>query len=372
MGTKTITPRVHNDGQIGSSSKYWNKGYFNELNANTLNLTTLELSGTLAVSEGGTGAGTHTSNSILVGDGTNSIKSYTDLRYYSTTETLKIGDLDNGAATIERNAGFASPLGDLDIKAPIPQVGSTNFSGGNLNLHAGASSGNGSGGSIQFWAATAGASGTTIRNTIVVGAFNKNGLYLSQNSVIVFEGPLDDAHETTVTVANPTADRTITFPDATGTVALTSGIPTVPDDTVSTGTHIHTQTKVTLSQANCNALSVSPRILVAAQGADTIIVPVSVTVLADRNSADSSGCDLIVGYNNTTSYQYALRYLRRFMLGISTDMQFNMAPYFAGHGANSLTGGTNVPLTISTSAPMSTNSLNSMVIYTSYYVIDLT
>ena len=36
MGTKTITPRTHNDGQIGSSSKYWNKGYFNELNINTL------------------------------------------------------------------------------------------------------------------------------------------------------------------------------------------------------------------------------------------------------------------------------------------------------------------------------------------------
>ena len=37
---------------------------------------------------------------------------------------------------------------------------------------------------------------------------------------IVFEGSGADANETTLTVTNPTADRTITFPDAAGTVAL--------------------------------------------------------------------------------------------------------------------------------------------------------
>tara|TARA_R100001129_G_scaffold182277_1_gene162677 strand:- start:850 stop:2790 length:1941 start_codon:yes stop_codon:yes gene_type:complete len=166
------------------------------------------------------------------------------------------------------------------------------------------------------------------------------------------------------------SDKTITLPDATGTVALTSAIPTVPTDTVTTGAHIHTQTKVTIDATACNGLSSSPVTLVAAQGADTIIVPVSVTVLLDRNSADSSGADLIVGYNGTTNYQYAIRYMRRFMLGITTDMQFNMVPYFNGHGANSLTGGTNVPLTMSTSAPITAGSLTSMVVYTSYYVID--
>ena len=38
----------------------------------------------------------------------------------------------------------------------------------------------------------------------------------------VFEGATDDAFETTLTVADPTADRTITLPNNTGTVALTS------------------------------------------------------------------------------------------------------------------------------------------------------
>ena len=36
---------------------------------------------------------------------------------------------------------------------------------------------------------------------------------------IVFEGATDDAFETTLAITDPTADRTFTFPDATGTVA---------------------------------------------------------------------------------------------------------------------------------------------------------
>ena len=37
---------------------------------------------------------------------------------------------------------------------------------------------------------------------------------------IIIEGSTDNNNETTLTVADPTADRTITFPDATGTVQL--------------------------------------------------------------------------------------------------------------------------------------------------------
>ena len=45
-------------------------------------------------------------------------------------------------------------------------------------------------------------------------------------SPIILEGATANAHETTITVTDPTADRTLTLPDATGTVALTSDIPT--------------------------------------------------------------------------------------------------------------------------------------------------
>jgi len=46
-----------------------------------------------------------------------------------------------------------------------------------------------------------------------------SGLYLSDSS-IVFEGSSADDNETTITVTNPTADRTITIPNNTGTVIL--------------------------------------------------------------------------------------------------------------------------------------------------------
>ena len=46
-----------------------------------------------------------------------------------------------------------------------------------------------------------------------------------------FEGSTDDTNETTLTVTDPTADRTITLPDASGTVALTSDISVTPSST---------------------------------------------------------------------------------------------------------------------------------------------
>jgi hypothetical protein len=47
-----------------------------------------------------------------------------------------------------------------------------------------------------------------------------SGLTLSDSS-IVFEGAVADSYETTLTVGEPTADRTITLPDVTGTVVTT-------------------------------------------------------------------------------------------------------------------------------------------------------
>ena len=45
---------------------------------------------------------------------------------------------------------------------------------------------------------------------------------VSLDSSIVFEGSSADSSETTLTATNPTADRTITLPDASGTVILTT------------------------------------------------------------------------------------------------------------------------------------------------------
>ena len=64
-------------------------------------------------------------------------------------------------------------------------------------------------------------------------------LILGQNINIQYEGSADDAYETTLTVTNPTADRTITLPNVTGTVITTGDTGSVAtgmvaDDAITT------------------------------------------------------------------------------------------------------------------------------------------
>jgi hypothetical protein len=81
-------------------------------------------------------------------------------------------------------------------------------------------------------------SDTTIRaaklnlgsDTLTVGSLSSSGavsgttgtfsnLNLTQNGVLIFEGSTNDDFETTITVTNPTADRTITLPNSSGVLA---------------------------------------------------------------------------------------------------------------------------------------------------------
>ena len=52
-------------------------------------------------------------------------------------------------------------------------------------------------------------------------------LTLAEDVELIFEGATDDAHETKLTVADPTADRVITLPNVTGTVVTTGDTGTV-------------------------------------------------------------------------------------------------------------------------------------------------
>ena len=60
-------------------------------------------------------------------------------------------------------------------------------------------------------------------------------LNMGEDVNIVFEGATDNANETTITVADPTADRTITFPDTTGTVITTGDTGTVTSTMIADG-----------------------------------------------------------------------------------------------------------------------------------------
>jgi hypothetical protein len=57
----------------------------------------------------------------------------------------------------------------------------------------------------------------TLTSPVITGAVFNDGS-------VVFEGTTANDFETTLAITDPTADRTITFPDSTGTVAITSGV----------------------------------------------------------------------------------------------------------------------------------------------------
>ena len=63
----------------------------------------------------------------------------------------------------------------------------------------------------------------TLMNTEVTGI--KDGTTTFASS-ITFEGATADAHETTLTVVDPTADRTITIPNETGTLITSASAAT--------------------------------------------------------------------------------------------------------------------------------------------------
>ena len=138
---------------------------------------------------------------------------------FADNAQLRIGDgndlvirHDGGHSLIEDNG-----TGDLYIRASD-----------NLNIQAD----NGSGGwhnaiQTQFTGSDSKVAffngGTQVFSTL------SNGISIDVSGGIRFEGATADGNETFLQVADPTADRTITLPDATGTVALTSQLSDIRD-----------------------------------------------------------------------------------------------------------------------------------------------
>lgn len=83
---------------------------------------------------------------------------------------------------------------------------------------------------------TIGAAATTVTipgDLVVTGTTTTNNVeVVSTTNGVIFEGNVADANEGTLLAGTLTGDRTYTLPDATGTVALTSDLPTVNNGTL--------------------------------------------------------------------------------------------------------------------------------------------
>ena len=88
-------------------------------------------------------------------------------------------------------------------------------------------------GNVSFTQNVTIAGTTTLNGQLVLGDAAADtlaiGAVLQGANPLVFEGATSNAHETTFAITDPTADRTITFPDATGTVIVSGGNITVAD-----------------------------------------------------------------------------------------------------------------------------------------------
>jgi hypothetical protein len=192
--------------------------------ANASNLT----SGTVAVGRGGTGVTSYTKGDLLaasasttlnkLGVGTNGQV----LRANSATATgLEWGADFVGTVTSVSGSGAISVATGTTTPAISVAAASTSVVGV-VQLSDSTSTTS----SVLAATSTAVKSAYDLANAALpkAGGTVTGNINLDTNVSLVFEGTTADAFETTLGVTDPTADRTITLPDASGTVVLTGDL----------------------------------------------------------------------------------------------------------------------------------------------------
>ena len=227
MGTKTITPRTNNDGQIGSDSKYWDKGYFNTLHVNNLYTSTTGLTAdTITITDGGL---------IFEGSGVDDFETTLAVTNPTADRTITFPDtagtvaLTSGVGVTTLNGTTSNGVctyassGTIDVETTLSYTSNTLTDSGALTI---AGTGdmtldssadielNADGGDINFKDASA-----------QLAKISTLGLDFSDNTgaVIKFEGATANSNYTIFTCVDPTDGRWINLPDASGTIALTGG-----------------------------------------------------------------------------------------------------------------------------------------------------
>ena len=204
--------------------------------AGELDAATLDISGNADID------GTLEADAITVnGTALASVIAGTTVANATTAAVATAVTITDNENTNENNAIIFTAGGDLD--------------GGNLGLE--------SDGDLKYNPSTGTLSATNIS---VSGTLSTvDSVTMSANNAVIFEGATADAHETTLTVVDATADRTITLPNVSGTVpvlaaASNTQITSTPaelnilDGVTSTAAEINILDGVTSTAAELNIL----------------------------------------------------------------------------------------------------------------------
>jgi hypothetical protein len=123
---------------------------------------------------------------------------------------------------------------------------------------------------------------------------------------IVFEGATADAHETTLTVAEPTQDNTITLPNTTGTVVIVDAVQTLTNKTLTSPTISGSPVITGLSSSGMSDTSATPKnyvdsILGSAQAASTSAASAATSASSAATSASSAATSASLALTSATS-----------------------------------------------------------------------
>ena len=235
---------------------------------------------------------------VTFADGGASLGTITSSGYSGTAAVATTVTITDNESTNENNAIVFTSGGDLD--------------GGNIGLE--------SDGDLKYNPSTGTLSATNISVTGTLSTVDS--VTMSANNAVVFEGATADAHETTLTVVDATADRTITLPNVSGTVPVLAAASNT--QVTSTPEELNILDGVTATAAELNFLDITTlgtsqaSKAVTADSSGDILIPDSdilkfgaggdLQILHDGSNSkivDSGTGDLLIAADNNITFTNA-------------------------------------------------------------------
>ena len=200
---------------------------------------------------------------------------------------------DHSSGAVVRHMVIGRDLREANLH--IEATGSYNDGTGAHDLHGLGSSD----GVVVGTTATQTLTNKTLTSPVLTGT-------LENDASITFEGATADAYETTLTVVDPTADRTITLPNATGTVVLKDTVDTLTNKTLTSPTISGSPVITGLSSAGMSTSSAAPKdyvdsILGSATAASTSASSAATSASSAATSATSAATSASLALTSANS-----------------------------------------------------------------------